>query len=134
MRMVMAFTGLTPNVFTNDIARATAFYRDVLGFTVTTTVPDKEPHVFVWLQRDAVSVFLNDAPAARHESPSAPIAAGAAGIGLFIVMDAIADYWNQIKDRAPVVMALKDQWYGMTEFTITDPDGYLVTFAERRAQ
>jgi hypothetical protein len=30
-------------------------------------------------------------------------------------------------------MPLKDQWYGMTEFSISDPDGYLITFAERRA-
>jgi hypothetical protein len=30
-------------------------------------------------------------------------------------------------------MPLITQWYGMTEFTVADPDGYIVTFAERKA-
>jgi hypothetical protein len=25
------------------------------------------------------------------------------------------------------------QWYGMMEFAIADPDGYVITFAERAA-
>jgi hypothetical protein len=29
---------------------------------------------------------------------------------------------------------LTDQFYGMREFAILDPDGYLVTFAERVAK
>jgi hypothetical protein len=29
-------------------------------------------------------------------------------------------------------MPLIDQWYGLTEFSIQDPDGYVVTFAERK--
>ncbi len=30
-------------------------------------------------------------------------------------------------------MPLKTQFYGMREFAITDPDGHLITFAERVA-
>ena len=56
----MKLTGLTASLFTNQMDRATAFYRDVLGFTVKQTVPDQAPFVFVWLERDSVSVFLND--------------------------------------------------------------------------
>ena len=48
-------------------------------------------------------------------------------------MEDIAAYWEQVRHRARVVMPLKDQWYGMTEFSVTDPDGYLITFAERKA-
>lgn len=32
---------------------------------------------------------------------------------------------------APVVMPLKTQFYGMREFAVTDPDGHLITFAQR---
>ena len=58
-----------------DVAKSTAFYRDVLGFTMGETVPDKEPFVFVWLKRDDVSVFLNDIKAAAHDYPAAASAA-----------------------------------------------------------
>lgn len=36
----MTFTDVTPNLIVADIDRSTAFYRDVLGFSVVTTVPD----------------------------------------------------------------------------------------------
>jgi hypothetical protein len=31
-------------------------------------------------------------------------------------------------------MPIVTQWYGMREFAIADPDGYVITFAERQAQ
>jgi catechol 2,3-dioxygenase-like lactoylglutathione lyase family enzyme len=126
----MKLTGNTPNLFVSDIARSLAFYRDVLGFTVSTTVPEAPPFVFAWLQRDGVAVFLNDTAAALRESPELGVQAGHSGVSLFIQMEGIKDLWALVRTQTPVVMALKDQWYGMTEFTIRDPDGYLVTFAE----
>ncbi len=38
------------NLIVRDIAKSTAFYRDVLGFEIKQTVPDTEPFVFVWLE------------------------------------------------------------------------------------
>jgi uncharacterized glyoxalase superfamily protein PhnB len=129
----MKLTGLTPNIFTDDVARSIAFYQDVLGFRVKQTVPDAAPFVFVWLERDSVNVFLNDAAATRKDAPHATwLTVGKAGVTLFIHMDGIDELWAEVKDRAPVAMPLTHQWYGMTEFSVTDPDGYLVTFAERR--
>jgi len=127
-------TGVTPNLITDNIDRSTAFYRDVLGFAVTMTVPDQAPFVFVWLQRDGVNIFLNDAKTAKHEAPDATtFVVGQSGVAIFLNIEGVAELWNDVKDRARVVMALKEQWYGMTEFSITDPDGYLLTFAERKS-
>ena len=55
------------------------------------------------------------------------------GVALFLHVEGIDDWWAAVRDRAPVVMTLKQQWYGQTEFSITDPDGYVVTCAERTA-
>jgi hypothetical protein len=30
-------------------------------------------------------------------------------------------------------MRLERKWYGVTEFAFTDPDGYVITFAEHSA-
>ena len=133
----MKFTTVTPNLITNDVERSRAFYCDVLGFAVTTSVPpDAERKEFVMLERDGANVFLNDATTAQHDEPgvAASFTVGKSGVAIFIVMEGIADYWEQVRHRATVVMPLKDQWYGMTEFSVTDPDGYLITFAERKAQ
>ncbi len=127
----MKFTGLTASLFTSQMDRALAFYRDTLGFTVKQAVPDQAPFVFVWLERDNVNVFLNDEALARKDAPDATwITSGQSGVTMFIVMEDIAGLWAKVKDQARVVMPLKDQWYGMTEFTILDADGYVLTFAQ----
>jgi uncharacterized glyoxalase superfamily protein PhnB len=84
---------------------------------------------FAWMQRDTVNVFLNSETSAKMKT--------SAGTGmLFITLGAdniasgIDALFAAVKDRAPVEMPLTDQFYGMREFTITDPDGYVVIFAQ----
>jgi uncharacterized glyoxalase superfamily protein PhnB len=36
-----------------------------------------------------------------------------------------------VAPHAPILMPLKTQFYGMREFAVTDPDGHILTFAER---
>ena len=125
------FASVTPNLLVRDIDASTAFYRDVLGFAVKQTVPDAAPFVFVWLERDGVPVFLND-PAAV-EKDVAGVAARAAGgtATLFFVITAVDDFHAQVAPKTPVVMSLRTQFYGLREFAVEDPDGHLLTFAER---
>jgi uncharacterized glyoxalase superfamily protein PhnB len=40
---------------------------------------------------------------------------------------------DRLKVAGAIVMPLVTQWYGMKEFAIADPDGYVITFAERVA-
>ena len=131
----MTFADVTPNLVASDLDRSLAFYRDVLGFTVVTTVPEPasagagEPLAFAWLRRDTVNVFLNSETAAKMK-------ASAGSAMLFITLEAadiasgIDGLFASVQDRAPVEMPLTDQFYGMREFSITDPDGYVVTFAQ----
>jgi catechol 2,3-dioxygenase-like lactoylglutathione lyase family enzyme len=125
------FTSVTPNLIVRDVARSTAFYRDVLGFTVHQTVPDAPPHVFVWLTRGDVTVFLNDPAAVAKDIPSLGMPAFGGTGTLFIVLEGVDALHAQIAGQVPVVMSLRTQFYGMREFAIHDPDGHLITFAER---
>src|SRR5207245_11630150 len=56
----------------------------------------------------------------RGPYPRPPFLAGVADVSLFIHMEGIAELWEQLKTHVRVLMPLKDQWYGMTEFTIAD--------------
>jgi uncharacterized glyoxalase superfamily protein PhnB len=131
----MTFADVTPNLVVSNLDRSLAFYRDVLGFTVVTTVPEAAatpaavPVVFAWMQRDTVNVFLNSEAVAEMKT--------SAGTNMLFITLAAADIasgidalFAAVKDRAPVKMPLTDQFYGMREFTITDPDGYVVIFAQ----
>ena len=132
----MKFADVTPNLVVPDVERSLAFYRDVLGFSLVTTVPEAAPFAFAWMQRDGVSVFLNSLEVTRaHDAElgARPIA-GAASLFIVIEADAIANgvdaMFAAIGGRARVRMPLTDQFYGMREFSIEDPDGYLIIFAQ----
>ena len=125
------FQSVTPNLLVRDVKKSTEFYRDVLGFSMGETVPDQEPFVFVWMKRDEVSVFLNDIHAAAHDYPAAATLQPGGTAALFFVISGVDGYHAMVAPRANVIMPLKTQFYGMREFAITDPDGHIITFAER---
>jgi catechol 2,3-dioxygenase-like lactoylglutathione lyase family enzyme len=127
------FASVTPNLIVRDIAVSTAFYRDVLGFEIKQTVPDAAPFVFVWLEKDGVPVFLNDPAAVAHDVPAAAALPPGGTATMFFVISGVDAYHSAIAARVNVVMPLKTQFYGMREFAITDPDGHIITFAERVA-
>ena len=128
------FTSVTPNLLVQDIDRSTAFYRDVLGFRVKQTVPDAAPFVFVWLERDGVPVFLNDPKVADHDYPEASRRPAGGTATMFFVVADVDGFHATVAPRARVIMPLKTQFYGMREFAIEDPDGHILTFAERVAE
>ena len=135
----MKFTDVTPNLVVSDIDRSIAFYRDVLGFSVFGTVPDAAPFVFAWMQRDGVNVFLNTVGPIKDEHPelaARPIG-GTATMYMMIEAESpsagIDALFDLVKSKARVIMPPKDQFYGMREFGIEDPDGYVIFAAQRIA-
>ena len=135
----MKFADVTPNLVVADVARSLAFYRDVLGFSLVTSVPEASPYVFAWVQRDNVNVFLNSADSVKEHATIASRPIGGTNT-LFIVLEAatvtegVDAMFAAVGGRAKVFMALKDQFYGMREFGIEDPDGYVIFFAQELAR
>ena len=125
------FTSVTPNLLVRDIDRSTAFYRDVLGFTVKHTVPDAAPFVFVWLERDGVAVFLNDPQAAEHDLPGIGSRPFGGTATLYFVVTGVDALHERVAPHTKIIMPIKTQFYGMREFAIEDPDGHIITFSER---
>jgi len=125
------FKKLTPNLVVSSVERSLAFYVNTLGFERGMTVPDASPFVFASVTSGPVEIFFNDAAAAVKEYPAfsgKPI--GATGT-LFIEVDGVDALHDRLKSAVKVVMPLVTQFYGMREFAIEDPDGYVITFAER---
>ena len=125
------FKKLTPNLLVANVERSLAFYVDTLGFERGMTVPDQSPLVFASVSSGPVEIFLNDAATAVKEYPGfggRPI--GATGT-LFIEVDGVDALHDQLKPSVNIVMPIVTQFYGMREFAIEDPDGYVITFAER---
>ena len=128
------FKKLTPNLIVANVERSLAFYTGTLGFERGMTVPDESPLVFAAATSGGIEIFFNDAATAVKEYPTfAGKPLGATGT-LFIEVDGVDALHDRIKASVKIVMPIVTQFYGMREFAIEDPDGYVITFAERQAQ
>jgi uncharacterized glyoxalase superfamily protein PhnB len=125
------FKKLTPNLLVANVGRSLAFYVDLLGFERGMTVPEESPFVFASVTSGAVEIFLNDAATGIKEYPAfAGRPLGATGT-LYIEVEGVDALHDRVKPMVKIVMPLLTQFYGVREFAFEDPDGYVITFAER---
>ena len=125
---------LTPNLIVSSVEGSLAFYEGILGFTRAMTVPDQSPFVFASVTSGPIEIFFNDRASVAKENAQFGGKPLGGGNMMFVELDGVDAYHDAIKSRVKVVMPLVTQWYGMREFAIEDPDGYVITFAERVAQ
>jgi len=128
----MRFQKLTPNLVVRDVAASMQFYRSVLGFQTAITVPDQPPYVFGSVTAGGVEIFFNDQKAVAADYP----ALGAKPIGgsltLFMEVEGIEEILAAVKKNGSrITMPLKEQFYGMREFAFEDPEGWVITIAEK---
>ncbi|HZQ68865.1 MAG TPA: VOC family protein [Terriglobales bacterium] len=128
----MKYQKLTPNLVVNDVAASLNFYHTVLGFDIGMTVPEQPPYVFGSVTGGPVEIFFNDRKTVGEDYP--PLVARPIGgtLTLFLEVEGIEEVLGRVQSRgAKIVMPLKTQFYGMREFAFEDPEGWILTIAER---
>ena len=128
----MKLNKLTPNLVVRDVAASMEFYRSTLGFQPAIKVPDNPPYVFGSVTNGNVEIFFNDQKAVAEEYP--PLGAKPIGgaLTLFLEVEGIEQILKVVESsKAKIIVPLKTQFYGMREFAFEDPEGWIVTIAER---
>lgn len=110
-----------PRLHVQDLALSVAFYRDVLGFRVTTQFPDAAP-VFAMLQRERVHLQLGG-PGGRRTAGQASTCT------LWFDVDDATALHRDIAAQAPIEWGPEVYFYGRREFAVRDPDGNLLVFS-----
>jgi catechol 2,3-dioxygenase-like lactoylglutathione lyase family enzyme len=112
----MRFNGLTPMLQTNDVKRTRDWYVATLGFRCVS-----EDGGWCRLERDDVALMFmqND-----HLGP--PYATATQ----YINVDDVMAVWNSVKNRCAAEWGPERMPYGMLEFAIKDPNGYLLSFGQ----
>lgn len=111
----MRFVSLIPMLHTTDMARTRRWYETVLGFRCVGADGDRWCH----LARDAVSLMFM-----RNDHLGEPQATATQ----YIRVDDAAALWEAIRGSCAAEWGPEDMPYGLTEFAIRDPDGYLLSF------
>ena len=119
---------LSPNIFVNDINKTIDFYKG-LGFSVITTVPEDGDLVFAMMTCGKVTFMFQTYDSLGDEIPEISRQDGGSLL-LYIKTEEIRKFHNQIQDKVKIIKGLEKTFYGATEFSIQDINGYILTFAE----
>ena len=107
-----------------DLARSSAFYRDVLGFEVEPLAPG-------WLTYVSGGCRIM-AGECREATPPAELG-DHAYFGYLVVDDVDAYYRRVTESGAELVKPLRDEPWGMREFGLRTSDGHRLMIASERA-
>lgn len=115
--MACHFKVLTPMLQTADMDETVAWYVSVLGFQCVA----REGHAWCRLERGAVALMFM-----RDDQFGQPFATATQ----YIYVDNVTALWAAIKDRVTAEWGPERMPYGMLEFAIKDPSGYLLSFVQ----
>lgn len=119
---------VSPNIFVTDIKQTIDFYKQ-LGFNVVATVPEQGDIIWAMMTCGNVTFMFQTFESLGNDLPVISRQNGGSLL-LYIQTTEIRKFFDQIKDNVKVVKGLEKTFYGATEFSIEDNNGYLLTFAE----
>ena len=119
---------VSPNIFVTDINKTIDFYKQ-LGFDLTTTVPEEGNFIFAMMTCGNVTFMFQTFESLGNELPTVSRQNGGSLL-LYIQTTEIRKFFDQVNDKVKVVKGLEKTFYGATEFSIEDNNGFLLTFAE----
>ena len=128
---------IIPALAVADMEASMRFYTEVLGFSVTMTLPgsDGKP-VHASLQRGDAQIMIGpvDAMPLEHLAPEDRARLGK-GVNLYAVVAAGEDvdaFFDRVRAAgATVLWEPTDQFWGMRDWAIADPDGYAWTVSKQ---
>jgi uncharacterized glyoxalase superfamily protein PhnB len=120
---------LSPNLFVKDIAQTIDFYKQ-LGFQLVMTVPaEGEDLVWAMMTNGSVTFMFQTFTSLGDDLPE--IRRNDGGSLLFYInTTGILAFFEEIKDKVTVLKGVEKTFYGATEFSIVDNNGFVLTFAE----
>ncbi len=121
----MGVTQAIPLLRVADVARSIEWYRDTLGF-VGDPFPPAPPHEFAILRHGHVELMLRrGTPTVRPEPRQYDW-----DVYLRREGDRFHEVFSAFSDRGIVTRRLERMPYGLAEFEIMDPDGYVICLSQ----
>lgn len=120
---------ISPNIFIKNIDETIKFYEQ-LEFKLSMKVPDEGSLVWAMMTKGNVSFMFQTFESLGNNLPEISRQDGGSLL-LYIQIKEIRQYHDRIKDKVNILKGLEKTFYGATEFSIQDINGYVLTFAEQ---
>jgi uncharacterized glyoxalase superfamily protein PhnB len=126
----MTLKSIAADLVVDDFDKALGFYRDVVGLEAGDVMEEDGKGVFVILKAGASELMLQARPLMDLDVPAASAKpTGFSGL-LYFEVDDVEAMKEKLAGKADVVNDIRVQPYGMTEYIVKDPHGYVITFAQ----
>jgi uncharacterized glyoxalase superfamily protein PhnB len=111
-----------------DVGATIRWYEEHLGFAGD-PFPSHEPFVFAILRRDNIEIMLQRV--ADYRKPDLYDLRNGGGIwDAYFRIDRLRELYAEVKDKLEIKQPLRKQPYGLSEFEVKDPNGYILVFSE----
>src|SRR2546426_432276 len=104
----------TPELFVRDVDEAVRFYTEVLGFTPSGRVPEDRSQPTEWAMVESGAAAFMFEKGESHPD----------GVVFYLAVESVDQAVERVTKAGAAVHGPADQWYGMREATVTDPNGY----------
>lgn len=108
-----------------DVARSIDWYRETLGSSAN-PFPDQPPYSFAILDHQGIEIMLQCGTPAIRTQPRAY----RWDVYLRLRGQKLRNLFERLSQREVVTRRLEQMFYGLCEFEITDPDGYVICLSE----
>lgn len=113
-----------PCLQVDDMRRTLDFYVDVLGFSQTGYYPIESEPIRTEVRRDDVAlIFYTES---IHGLGDRPVQSGL----LYIFPESVDRLAAEFRGKVPFLWGPEETEFGVREFAIRDPNGYVLAFAE----
>jgi uncharacterized glyoxalase superfamily protein PhnB len=117
---------ISPTLAVRNMKQTIEFYKDSLGFKMGMAFPDADNPEYADLSKDGMVVMM---------IPAKNVGVGSRqklgiGVNLYMQIDGdIDEYYGELRNRGvKIVVDIKDEPFGIRDFTVEDINGYKLTF------
>jgi len=127
----MKLEKLTPNLMVEDVDLTVQFYAEMLGFRLDQSVPETPPFDWASIKSGTIEIMFQSRSSLAKEIPSVKDWGMGGSLTFYIEMQGLQELYGKMEGRTRIVQELHETFYGMREFSMRDPNGYILAFAER---
>lgn len=125
------YKSITPNLMVDNVEETLKFYEQ-LGFVVNATVPaDNGGLQFAIVSIFNLTLMFQERESLIKEYPVLSTKKTQPSITLYIIVDDVQKYYDDMKNKYNLQAELHKTFYGANEFAIKDNNGYVLTFTEQ---
>lgn len=113
-----------------DVDRSIEFYQKYFGFKLYNRFPTEGKATLAVVERNKLYVMFQDKLIFNEKKPEYIGGNISPSFSLLIDIDDAKKLYDQLKQEVDIVQELQLMFYNQYEFSVKDPDGYIITFSE----